>query len=213
MLKISELKLGYGGKAVLNLAKFSVANGEHTLLSGKSGSGKTTLLYALSGLLKPLAGSIEIAGTEITNLSGSKLDKFRGENIGIVFQTLHMIAAVTVLDNILVAPFMGGKSLARVDAVALLKSLGIEDLANRKPSEISHGQAQRVAIARAAANSPKLLLADEPTSALDDESAEKVVKLLFEIAEKSGATLVVASHDGRIKKHFKKTLNVGGANE
>ena len=101
---------------------------------------------------------------------------------------------------------MSGRNSNKVRALKLLSELGIEQLANRKPSQISHGQAQRVAIARAAANSPKILLADEPTSALDDESAEKVIKLLFDIAEKSGATLITASHDARIKNLFKRFL-------
>jgi ABC-type lipoprotein export system ATPase subunit len=209
MIKASKLSLGYQGKPVISIDKLETG-GEHLLILGGSGTGKTTLLYALAGLLKPISGSINIFDTEITTLSAGELDKFRGQNIGIVFQTLHMIAAISVVDNILISPFMSGKALNKANALSLLKTLNIEDLAARKPAQISQGQAQRVAIARAAVNSPKLILADEPTSALDDESTEKVIKLLFEIAAKSDAILMVASHDSRIKKYFIKTLQLGG---
>ncbi len=203
MLKISNLKLGYGGKMVVEVPLLTVKPGEHLLVTGKSGVGKTTLLYAIAGLLKPQSGSIELEGKTIN-------DNVRAENIGIIFQTLHMVGAVSVLDNILLAAYMSNRKQDKMRALELLKTMGVEQTANKKPMQISQGQAQRAAIARAAINSPKIILGDEPTSALDDESAEKVIKLLFDVAAQSGSTLIISSHDSRIKKHFSKNLNLGG---
>ena len=207
IIKAKNLHLGYNGKTVLELPKLAV--GENLLIAGKSGSGKTTLLHSLAGLLKPISGEIEIAGQNINKIP----DNFRGQNIGIIFQTLHMINALSVIDNILVASFLADKKQDTARAKELLKMLGIENLAHKKPSEISHGQAQRVAIARAAINNPKVIFGDEPTSALDDDSCDKVINLLKQVASSTGAVLVVASHDARLNKHFAKALKLGGRNE
>lgn len=210
MLKISNLKLGYEDKLVLDLPKLEVKTGEHLLITGNSGTGKTTLLYALAGLLPPLSGEIAIEGTRVNNLKPVEKDKFRGANIGFVFQTLHMISALNVFDNILTAAYMAGKPQDKTHAMHLLQKLNINHLADKMPNQISHGQAQRVAIARAAINKPKLILADEPTSALDAASAEKVITLLLETAKDSGATLIIASHDARINKYFDHKLKLEG---
>lgn len=211
MLNIKNLKAGYDGKAVVEIPNLLLAAGEHYLILGKSGSGKTTLLYALAGVLKPLAGEITLDNTNITALSGSALDSFRGKNIGIIYQTLHMAAPLSVLENILLVQYAAGVPQDAVKAEKLLASLGLLDYRHKKPEELSVGQQQRVAIARAAINSPKLILGDEPTSALDDEACDAVMKLLLDTAKASGASLVIATHDARIKKHFSKTITLGGA--
>ncbi|MFZ4542030.1 MAG: ABC transporter ATP-binding protein [Rickettsiales bacterium] len=211
MLTIKNLKAGYDGKAVVEIAELSLSAGEHCLILGKSGSGKTTLLYALAGILKPLAGDITLGTQAITALSSSALDSFRGKNIGIIYQTLHMAAALSVLENILLVQYAAGVPQDMAKAEKLLASLGLLDHRHKKPEELSVGQQQRVAIARAAINNPTLILGDEPTSALDDESCDAVMKLLLDTAKASGASLVIATHDARIKKHFTKTITIGGA--
>ena len=211
MLTIKNLKAGYDGKAAVEIPSLSLASGEHCLILGKSGSGKTTLLYALAGVLKPLAGEITLDNTNITALSGAALDNFRGKNIGIIYQTLHMASPLSVLENILLVQYAAGVPQDTAKAEKLLTSLGLLDYRHKKPEELSQGQQQRVAIARATINNPKLILGDEPTSALDDEACDAVMKLLLDAAKASGASLVIATHDVRIKKHFSKTISLGGA--
>lgn len=211
MLTLKNLTAGYAGKAVVDIADLSLAAGEHCLILGKSGSGKTTLLYALAGVLKPLSGEIRLADTNIAALSGAALDGFRGKHIGIIYQTLHMVSALSVLENILIAQYAAGVPQDTAKAEKLLASLGLLEYAHKKPDELSQGQQQRVAIARAAINSPQLILGDEPTSALDDDACDAVMKLLLDTAAVTGASLIIATHDARIKKHFTKTITLGGA--
>ncbi len=210
MLTIKNLKVGYDGKAVIDLPEFSLGKGEHCLILGKSGSGKTTLLYALAGVLKPLSGDITLGEIQLTTLAGASLDAFRGKNIGIIYQTLHMAAPLSVLDNILLAQYAAGLPQDAAKAEKLLATLGVLDQRHKKPEQLSVGQQQRVAIARAAINGPQLILGDEPTSALDDESCDAVMKLLLDVANSTGVSLIVATHDARIKKHFGKTISLGG---
>jgi ABC-type lipoprotein export system ATPase subunit len=210
MLNIDHLKIGYGGKVVVDIPNLALKTGEHCLILGASGSGKTTLLYAMAGLLKPLAGEIILDDTILTALSPSALDCFRGTHIGIIYQTLHMVAALSVLDNILLVQYAAGVAQDRAKAEDLLTRLGLFDYRHKKPSALSQGQQQRVAIARAAITSPKLILGDEPTSALDDAACNAVMTLLLEVANASGTSLIIATHDARIKHHFTHTITLGG---
>lgn len=210
MLQIQNLKAGYNGKVVADIAALSLNPGEHCLILGKSGTGKTTFLYALAGLLSPISGSIRAGNTEITKLDKAALDAFRGKNIGIIYQTLHTVGALSVLENLLLVQYAGGVTQDSSKAEKLLAQLGLLDYRHRKPETLSQGQQQRVAIARAAMNSPKIILGDEPTSALDDEACEAVMQLLLDAARASNASLVIATHDARIKKYFQKTITLGG---
>jgi putative ABC transport system ATP-binding protein len=198
MLNIKNLKAGYDGKVVVDVPSLTLAAGEHCLLLGKSGSGKTTLLYAIAGLLTPLSGEITLENKPI-----------KKSDIGIIYQTLHTVYALSVLENILLVQYAAGIAQDKNKAEKLLAQLGLLDYRHKKPHELSQGQQQRVAIARATINNPKLLLCDEPTSALDDESCEAVMNLLLETANETGASLIVATHDARIKKHFAKTITLG----
>ena len=211
MLNITNLEAGYDGKSVVALPELKLQTGEHCLILGQSGSGKTTLLYAIAGLLKPLKGSITLGNTNIAALSGAALDAFRGTHIGIIYQALHMVAAVSVLENILLAQYAAGTKQDAHKAESLLTHLGLYDHRHKKPEALSQGQQQRVAIARAAINDPQLILGDEPTSALDDISCDAVMQLLLDTANATGASLVIATHDARIRKHFSKTITLGGA--
>ena len=206
MLQLRGIRQRYGAREVLSLPVFAAAAGEHWLVLGASGSGKTTFLNLVAGLLEPSAGEIEVGGQALAGLKGSALDRWRGRAVGIVPQKLHLIASLTVLENLLLAPYMAGLPIDHGRALLLLEKLSIQEKANFKPFELSHGQSQRVAIARAVMNQPKLLLADEPTSNLDDASCLQALVLLQDQAKDCGATLVVATHDQRAKQRFEKRL-------
>lgn len=211
MLEINELRAGYGEKVIVEIPHLSLSSGEHCLILGDSGSGKTTLLCTIAGLLSPVAGSITVSGQKLSDLNGSALDAFRGRNVGIIYQTLHMVSALSVLENVLLAQYAAGVAQDRAKAIGLLEQLGIADKRNDLPETLSQGQQQRVAIARAAINSPRIIVGDEPTSALDDRACEAVMRLLLELAAASNASLIIATHDQRIKRDFHKEIRVGGA--
>ena len=160
----------------------------------------------MSGLLTSQEGKITIQGTDITQLSESRLDHFRGANMGFVFQKNHLIHALTVRKNLLMAPFLAGLKQDEDRIEEVLKELGLEAKGDSRINELSQGQAQRVAIARAVLNKPTVIFADEPTSALDDRNCERVINLLFNAAQTNHATLVVATHDQRLKSIFSNQL-------
>lgn len=176
------------------------------LILGQSGKGKTTLLHLLGGLLRPQSGSIRIGNTDIVELSDSQLDAFRGQQIGIVFQQSHFVAAVSVLENLLLAPAMAGIRADKQRALALLTRLNLADKAHMRPAHLSVGQRQRAAIARALMCNPAVILADEPTSALDDENAHEVITLLRESAAAYNASLLIVTHDSRLKAVIENTI-------
>ena len=208
MPSLKGVRRSYGGREVLAIEAFEAAAGEHWLVLGASGSGKTTLLNLLAGLLAPTAGEITVGGQRLDALHGAALDQWRGRTVGIVPQKLHLIPSLTVLQNLLLSPFLSGLSVEEKRARELLENLSLREKANSKPSELSHGQAQRVAVARAVMNRPKLLLADEPTSNLDDENCFLVLELLQQQSRNVGATLIVATHDQRARARFEKRLDL-----
>jgi ABC-type lipoprotein export system ATPase subunit/ABC-type Mn2+/Zn2+ transport system permease subunit len=210
MLEINNLKAGHDGTTVMEVPHLSLSFGEHCLILGASGSGKTTLLCTLSGLLAPIGGEILLDGYNFNDLHGAAMDEFRGKHIGIIYQTLHMVSALTVLENLLLAQYAAGLPQDREKALRLLEQLGIAHKKDDKPETLSQGQQQRVAIARAAINDPKIIVGDEPTSALDDASCETVMTLLLQLAASSNASLVIATHDQRIKRYFHKQITIGG---
>jgi putative ABC transport system ATP-binding protein len=199
MFAVQNLKHAYNGTEVLNVAAWQAEQGSHWLVLGPSGSGKTTLLHILAGILKPAAGKVEVAGTDVTRLDPAALDRFRGRHIGIVMQRLHLIGSLTVMNNLLLAQYLAGVAQDRSRVREVLASLDLAEKADAQPHELSFGQAQRVAVARAVVNRPQLLLADEPTSNLDDERCNQALELLQAQARSCGATLVIATHDQRIR--------------
>lgn len=199
MFELRDLNHAYDGAEVLKVAAWQVDQGSQWLVLGLSGSGKTTLLHILAGILKPTAGSISIAGQDLAALRRAELDRFRGQRIGIVLQRLHLIPSLTVVNNLLLAQYLAGLPHDSARAREVLAGLDVAEKANAYPHELSFGQAQRVAVARAVVNRPKLLLADEPTSNLDDARCEQAYGLLVSQARACGATLVIATHDQRIK--------------
>jgi putative ABC transport system ATP-binding protein len=211
MISVRGLAHRYGTASAVRLAEWQVAQGERWLVLGPSGCGKTTLLHAIAGLIRPSEGRVEIAGQDLSLLSGAALDRFRGATIGIVLQALHLLKHLSVTDNLRLAQYMAHAPQDDARIRDTLGALGVASKAARRPSELSQGEQQRVAIARAVVNRPKLLLADEPTANLDDASAAAVVDLLSEQAARHGATLVLATHDARVKVKFRERLELAAA--
>jgi putative ABC transport system ATP-binding protein len=199
MFELRGIEHRYGTARALSVPAWSARAGEQWLLAGPSGSGKTTLLHILAGLTTPTAGRVIVAGQDVQALPPSARDRWRGEHVGIVPQRLHLVSAVSVADNLKLASTMAGLPVDEARIRALLDAVHVADLAHRLPRELSHGQAQRVAIARAVVNRPALVLADEPTANLDDVHAAAALELLRTQALEAGATLVVASHDARVR--------------
>lgn len=202
MLATKQLQFSYTRNQVMNFPDFNLQKGEHWLLLGQSGSGKTTLLHLLGGLLSPTSGSIHIGTTELGQLRASALDQFRGKNIGIVFQKSHFVRALSIGENLALAQQLAGLKPNRGRIIELLERLNIGDKLRLKPDRLSIGEQQRAAIARALINQAPIILADEPTSALDDHNANEVINLLEEQAKALGSTLLVVTHDKRLKDRF-----------
>lgn len=208
MIAIQSVSHQYGTSQAINFADWQVNNAEQWLLLGQSGSGKTTLLHILTGLLKPTGGKIKINDTNLYALSSKKLDEFRGQHIGIIFQKPHLIKSLNITENLLLAQSFAGLTADKNRIEEVLASLDMAHKKNAYPQELSQGQLQRATIARAVINKPTLLIADEPTSSLDDKNAEAVLALLKEQSELNKATLVVATHDKRVKDAFNLTYSL-----
>ena len=209
MFALENIRHRYDGTEVLRLDHWSVGQAEQWLILGTSGSGKTTLLHILAGILAPAEGSVSVAGQDLAALTASRLDRFRGRTIGIVFQRMHLISSLTVLGNLLLAQYLAGARPDAREASVLLAGLGLAAVAHRRPHALSFGQSQRAAVARAVVNRPRLILADEPTSNLDDVNATVTLDLLLAQASQYNATLVIATHDRRIKDRFEHRITLG----
>ena len=198
MIDAKNVQFAYGGGASLHFPDVYLPQGGVLLLSGPSGSGKSTWLALLAGLVAPSAGILQVAGQTMGAMGSLKTDAWRAQTIGFLPQKLHLSAALTVQQNLALAFWAAGvaQDHARIDAA--LDALGVADLAQRLPSQLSGGQAQRVALARAVLMRPRVLLADEPTASLDDQNAVDAVHLLWTTAQNLGATLVIATHDARV---------------
>ena len=207
MISTKGLNFKYNEQASFSFPDISLGKDENLLIIGSSGIGKTTLLHLLAGLLESNSGSINLYGQDISKLTQHQIDKFRGQNIGIVFQKPHFVNSLTVKENLQLAQYLGNKK-DQNRIVDILSSLDILDKENKKPKKLSQGEKQRASIAMAIVNSPKLILADEPTSSLDDENCDRVIKLLKKQASEFKAQLIVITHDNRLKKHFKKSIKL-----
>lgn len=193
---------------MLRFPDIRCGTGEHWLLLGQSGCGKTTLLHLLGGLLTPRQGEITLGETHLNILPASQLDQFRGKKIGIIFQNPHFVRALTVGENMALAMQLAGVPVDKNRIAHLLERLAIGHKINAKTGQLSQGERQRAAIARALVNRPALILADEPTSALDDANTAEVVRLLEDTASEVNATLLVVTHDGRLKEKFNNQIQL-----
>ena len=189
---------------ILKTQSFSLKPGEHCLILGPSGSGKTTLLNLLSGLLKLEHGEITFNHQKYSICSENQLDDLRLKNFGFIFQKLHLMNHLNVFQNIILAQNKPDNNFAN----HLIKTLQLESKKEKLASQLSFGEAQRVAIARGIVNKPMVVFADEPTSSLDDMNTDIVMKLIFSQAKRLGTSLIVSTHDLRIKKYFNESLKV-----
>ncbi|MEJ6764240.1 MAG: ABC transporter ATP-binding protein [Flavobacteriales bacterium] len=207
MIITKEVEFNYDNQIFFKFQDIDLKSNENLLIIGNSGVGKTTLMHLLAGLLKSNSGSIKLFDKELSQLSSHQLDRFRKNNIGIVFQRPHFVNSLTVKENLQLAQYIANKNdNNRIESI--LKNLNIFDKSNKKTNQLSQGEKQRASIALAIVNSPKLILADEPTSSLDDTNCSKVIKLLKKQATDFGAQLIVITHDSRLKEHFKKSIEL-----
>ena len=204
-LQVSHVTKRYGAGATQVAAvrdvSLSVAPGEIVLIMGPSGSGKTTLLSMLGALLKPTEGTIQLNGTVISALAENRLPDIRLRQFGFIFQDFNLLSALTALENVAIVAELTGlrNGVARKKATAILTGLGLGGRLNFLPEKLSGGEKQRVAIARALVNDPALILADEPTANLDSKIGHEIMRLLRQIAKEQGRSVVIVSHDQRIK--------------
>ena len=203
-IEVRNLQKAFGQTVVCDHLNLDIPAGELVALLGPSGSGKTTLLHVLAGILQPAEGRVTLDGEDL--YAPGRDDRWRAARIGMVPQRLHLIAALSAVDNVRLAQRLSGA--ADADAGALLTQLGLGAHLRRRPAELSQGQQQRCAIARAVIHRPRLLLADEPTSALDGTHADAAITLLFERAAACGATLLVATHDERVRRRFGRVIEL-----
>jgi len=208
MISVSNLAFRYSSATSIAFPDFSIGKGKHFLLLGESGSGKTTLLHLIGGLLRNYSGKISVDNTELATLTESAMDKFRGQHIGFIFQRNHLINALSVEKNLMLSTYLAGLPANRQKVSEILVDIGLTDKRSHNVTELSQGQAQRIAIARALMNNPSILLADEPTSALDDRNCERVIRLLLDAAATNNSTLVVATHDHRLKSVIKDQIHL-----
>lgn len=203
-----ELTFAYSDPVKFMFPNLTCKKGEHLLIMGPSGCGKTTLLHLLAGLLKPHSGSVTINGTDITRLPSSLLDKYRGKEIGFVFQKPHFIQSLSVMENIRIAPYLNHQAITDKEIEGILDRLNLAKKYNSRVNQMSEGELQRLSIARAIINKPTIILADEPTSSLDDKNCEESLNLLKSQAETTGSSLIIVTHDKRLLSHFDHVITL-----
>lgn len=202
MLTTRNLTFAYTPTQPFTFPDIDCADRQAMLILGRSGTGKTTFLHLLALLLTPASGSITINQTDLAKLSPANTAAFRAANVGIIYQKPHFVSSLSVLDNLLLANYLAGKPQNKNRARELAGQLGFADQLTKKTNQLSQGEQQRVSIARAVMNEQPVILADEPTSSLDDDNADRVIRLLRTQSEHIGASLVVVTHDQRVKEAF-----------
>jgi putative ABC transport system ATP-binding protein len=213
VIQTRGLAFQYPGGPALAFADVDVAQGAALLVQGRSGAGKSTWLALVAGLLTARSGQVVVAGQDVAALQRGQRDAWRGRTIGFLPQKLHLSEALSVERNLALAYFAAGLPEDAAAIRSALEALDVAALAHRRPAQLSVGQAQRVALARAILLQPKVLLADEPTASLDDEAAAAALALLRASAERCGATLVIATHDVRVRAVFAGAAVLGIAPE
>jgi len=206
-IALNGVRKGFHGTPVLSIDRLDIPKGAQWIITGASGSGKTTFLNLVSGILTPDAGTVTIAGTEITRLSEAARDRFRAEKIGFVFQTFNLLQGFTSLENVLLGMLFADR-IDRARAESLLERVGLKDKRDQPPDALSVGQQQRVAIARALANRPEILLADEPTGNLDPKTGDSIIGLLKEVCGENGTTLLCVTHQPQVMQSFKDVTDL-----
>ncbi|WP_412519888.1 ABC transporter ATP-binding protein [Actinomadura madurae] len=210
VLTADRVVKSYGSNTVLHEASLEVAHGESVAVMGPSGSGKSTLLYCLSGVVTPDHGEVVFAGTSVSGLSDTRRARLRRTEFGFVFQFPGLLPELAAVENVALPLMLVGveRRAAMARATALFPVLGLEGLQDRRPGQLSGGQAQRVGIARALALEPAVVFADEPTGALDTKTGDEVMSLLVSTVRDRRASLVVVTHDERIARRCDRTVHV-----
>ncbi len=205
-----NLSLGQGAARVhiLKDIDLNIGAGEAVGLVGPSGSGKSTLLMVMAGLERPDAGTVTVAGEDLNRLDEDALARFRGRQVGIVFQSFHLIPTMTALENVAVPLELAGIAEAQDRAREELAAMGLADRLQHYPAELSGGEQQRVAVARALAPSPAILVADEPTGNLDEDTGKQIIELLFAGHARRGSTLVLVTHDPALAQRCARVVRL-----
>lgn len=208
MIKACDIHKRFGGLEVLKGVSLDIAKGETVSIVGASGAGKTTLLQILGTLMPADGGSVEIAGTDVGALNDKRLSQFRNRHIGFVFQFHHLLPEFTAAENVMLPALIGGMSRREAEhrAAELLEMVGLSARATHKPSALSGGEQQRAAIARALVNRPSVVLADEPTGNLDTRNRDEIYRLLFDVRERFGQTIVIVTHDERLAEQTDRKI-------
>lgn len=214
ILNVQNLRKTYSSGnnelTILHGISFEVLQGEVFSIVGPSGSGKTTLLGLCAGLDQSNSGTIELCGTDLSNLSEDQRAQLRNRKTGFVFQDFQLLPTLTALENVAVPLELQGNKNASEKAKTLLEKVGLGDRVHHYPSQLSGGEQQRVAVARAFCNDPEILFADEPTGNLDEETGEKITKLLFDLNQELGTTLVIVTHDLELARKSDRILQLKG---
>ena len=216
ILDVKELKKTYTGRfgsnkvEALKNVSFTVEEGEYVAIMGESGSGKTTLLNILAALDKPSGGSVMLDGKDLSEVKDAALASFRRENLGFVFQEFNLMDTFSLKDNILLPLVLSGKKVAEMEEKIgpIAESLGIAEILNKYPYEVSGGQKQRAAAARALITDPAVVLADEPTGNLDSKAGEEIVALLRETNRRLGQTVIVITHSPEIAAGADRVITI-----
>ena len=200
MIHISNIHKSFGTLEVLKGIDLHISRGEVVSIVGPSGAGKTTLLQVMGTLYRPDAGSLRIAGTDISTLSAKEIARFRNEHLGFVFQFHQLLPEFSALENVMIPAMIAGRKqrATRERALELLKFMGLAERADHKPSQLSGGEKQRVAVARALMNEPDVIFADEPSGSLDSHNKAELHQLFFDLRDRFGQTFVIVTHDNEL---------------
>ncbi|MFH9552117.1 ABC transporter ATP-binding protein [Streptomyces sp. NPDC051445] len=210
LLTAHDLRKAYGPTNALDGAAFSIHPGEVVAIMGPSGSGKSTLLHCLAGIVPPDSGSITYNGRELTKMSDAQRSALRRSEFGFVFQFGQLVPELTCVENVALPLRLNGSSRKDAERTALgwMERLEVDDLAAKRPGEVSGGQGQRVAVARALVTGARLVFADEPTGALDSSNGERVMELLTEAARSTNAAVVLVTHETRVAAYSDREVVV-----
>lgn len=210
MIEIHNIHKSFGALEVLKGIDLNIAKGEIVSIVGPSGAGKTTLLQVMGTLLNPDAGTLRIAGTDVSSLSSKALSRFRNDHLGFVFQFHQLLPEFTALENVMIPGMIAGRKQSdiRARALELLDFMGLSGRADHKPSELSGGEKQRVAVARALMNEPDVVFADEPSGSLDSRNKAELHQLFFDLRRKFGQTFVIVTHDEELARLTDRCIHI-----